>query len=324
MVHTSIHATFNQYHGLNPHLHSFWQEERRWNRFHAPHMAHVLELMQAHLLPMGYTAEFDESVQIRRMGDRLPRYPRPDLLIRQLPRRPTTPSAPVALSTPSIPLEELVEGQPDFDHPYAAIMISELTAEGEIGKPIAWLELLSPTNKGYDRDAMAYLAKRDLMLEQQLVFVELDYLHETPPTFYRLADYTRQETDSHPYRILVIDPRPEIRDAVVYLHEFDVDTPLPTVEIPLNEGDTLLFDFDAAYQLSFQRLWYGTKVDYYNLPLAMERYTAADQCRILNRLIVILEATQRGDELKNTPLALPDSQLELEAARARYAALRGT
>jgi hypothetical protein len=141
------------------------------------------------------------------------------------------------------------------------------------------------------------------------VFIEIDYLHETPPTFWRLADYAADEPNAHPYRIVVLDPRPDFEAGPASVNEFDVDERIPVIEIPLNGGDKLTFDFGAPYQKTFEEGFFGDEVDYSQLPLNFERYSTADQRRITARMLAVLEAERAGVDLesgllpvKNVPL----------------------
>ena len=93
-------------------------------------------------------------------------------------------------------LEELIDEEEDKEHPYSAIGIYERPSAS--GEPVAWIDLLSPSNKGGSLDARTYRDKRRPLLLNGVVLVELDYLHETPPTFWRLADYTQNEPNAHP------------------------------------------------------------------------------------------------------------------------------
>jgi hypothetical protein len=298
-----VRSVKNQYRGINAHLHSFWQGEHKWNRFHNVHVAHLMAGLKAQLLPLGYTAETEESLQIRRIGD-TPRQPRADIVVRDLdPLRP--PQFSSALHAPTLTVEELV-GEADFERPYYAVAVYERSPDTQA---VAWVELLSPTNKGILEDAQTYLAKRRLLLEQGIVFVELDYLHETPPTFAPLDDYTRREPHAHPYRIVVLDPRPDFRTGPSFVGEFDADEPIPTVTIPLNAGDRVDFDFNAAYQKTFVEALYGYDMDYAALPLNFERYNEADQTRIARRMLSVLEAAAAGIDLETGPFPIKDIPL---------------
>lgn len=317
----AVHSIKNQYRGINAHLHSIWQGERKWHRFHNYFIGQLMSLLKKQLLPMGYTALMEESLQIRRLDDGTPRQPQADVLIRDLhPERSLQTSVPVQPGGMIHTLDELEEAEENLEHPYNALVIYQRTEDFQTGDMVAWLELLSPANQGRSRDAYTYLAKRRLLLENGLVFIELDFLHETPPTFERLPDYTASGENASPYRIMVMDPRPEYRQTQVYLHEFAVDEALPTVDIPLNAGDWLKFDFDYAYQQAFVDGVYGYDMDYSQLPLNFERYSIADQTRIVNRMLAVLEAANQGLDLENTPLSV--NNLPLTEALAQFDALK--
>ena len=123
------------------------------------------------------------------------------------------------------------------------------------------------------------------------MFVELDYLHESPPTIRRVANYTVHETDAYPYRITVIDPRPDVYQGEGRVRQFDVSMPIPTVTIPLNDRDVLKFDFNVPYQKSFEETLYGDEVDYEQLPVNFGAYNAVDQATIRQRMTEITESS---------------------------------
>jgi hypothetical protein len=317
----AVRSVKNQYLGINAHLHSFWQAEHKWNRFHNAHITDLAKLLRVQLLPKGYTAEIEESLQIRRIGDDLPRRPRPDVLIRDLDstRRPQ----PTYLSGVQVlELADLMETELDIEHPYYAIVIYERASQVDSGEAVAWIELLSPTNKGDSRDAYTYFAKRQLALEGGKVFVELDYLHESPPTFERLPNYSIHKPDAYPYRITILDPRPDHRDTRVYLKEFFVDESIPVMAIPLNDGDYIEFDFGDAYRKTFEEMLYGMEewVDYGQLPLNFDRYSEADQARIVNRMLAVLKAARAGEDLEDAPM--PIEQIPLNHALAQLQQLK--
>ena len=137
--------------------------------------------------------------------------------------RATQPFSDTAHQLQTLTVEALLEDEEDWEHPYSAIVIHTLDTEQSADIPVAWMELLSPTNKGNSQDAQTYRAKQRLLLEQQIIFVEVDYVHETPPTFTQFADYSFHQIDSHPFRIIVLDPRPDFRHGPVTHVEFDVD-----------------------------------------------------------------------------------------------------
>jgi hypothetical protein len=312
----AVRAVRNQYHGVNAHLHSLWQGTGKWNRFHNYFISKLMEDLKARLLPMGYTVEIEEALQVRRVGDDLPRRPRPDLLVVDtLPVR-GDPQMISALRGQPLLLETL-EAE-DYDHPYTALAIYELLPDFSEGEAVAWVELLSPSNKGSSRDAYTYLAKRRLLLEHGLVLLEIDLLHETSPTFERLADYAAGEPGAAPYRLMVVDPRPDYREAKVLLHEVAVDMPLPVVDVPLNGDDMVSVDFEALYRRAFEDGLYGYGVDYRELPINFERYSETDQTRIVNRMLTVMQAAHDLDTI-TAPLAA--TTLPLHDALAQIALL---
>ncbi|MDZ4766400.1 MAG: DUF4058 family protein, partial [Chloroflexota bacterium] len=240
----------NQYLGVNAHLHSYWQAENEWNDFHNPHIGDLSRGLRAQLLPLGYTTRVEQSVQIRRVGDDL-RSPRADIIVRDL--QPTQRPAFVPLTAlAEYALVDVLPNLIDHEHPYMALVVYEIDLPKD--KPVAWIELLSPSNKARGRDRRKYLHKRKLLLEGGAVFVEIDYLHQTPPTFLNFGDYSDRTQRDHaqPYRIFVLDPRPNLQTGAAYPYEFAVDQPIPTVTIPLNGTDRIDFDFGVVYRKTFE------------------------------------------------------------------------
>jgi hypothetical protein len=315
-----IRSLKNQYCGINAYLHSLWQSQSGWNEFHTNHIADLTRLMRAQLYPLGYTAHTEQSLQIRRIGEPL-KTPRADVLIvDDEALRVLRPSQHAVGGT-----QELVAPLPvalglddeDVDY-HKAVAIYRLGATPEDrGEPVAWIELLSPSNKPAGQDWRDYRYKRETLLQGGIVFVELDYLHEQSPTLDIVPDYrTRGQTHppaegAHPYHIAVINPRPEFWEGQARVRQFDVDEPIPTVNIPLSEGEAFDFDFGAAYRKTFEEMLYGNDVDYRQLPLNFERYSPTDQARIVARMLAVLNAAQAGSDLDAAaPLDAPPVELD--------------
>lgn len=306
----TIRSIKNQYQGINAHLHSLWQAQGGWSAFHTAHIGDLNKTLKALLLPMGYTTDIEPSVQIRRLEESFGS-PEADIAIYDLsPSRPTNQTPISSTGELVLPVVELIAESPLSEKKYNAIGIYELIPEKRrSGDLVAWLELLSPSNKGNSEDAKAYREKRLNLLRGGVVYIELDYLHETPPTFARLPNYRTHEANAHPYRIVVIDPRPNFDEGQGVIREFDVDTPIPTVAIPLNAGNVLHFDFGVPYQKTYEEMLYGLElVDYRELPLHFKRYAAADQLRIITRMLTVLEA----DNLDDAPLPLLEPPENIE------------
>jgi hypothetical protein len=320
----AVHSVRNQYAGINAHLHSLWQAQGGWAEFHTRHIVHLADALKAVLLPMGYTAALEPSLQIRRIDSPQPsEYPESDVSVYDLnPQRPRQPLT----AFPTGTVGELVFSITDVllddqisEKTYNAIGIYEVVpGRSERGEAVAWLELLSPSNKPGGRDVRDYFNKRIKVIESGLVFIELDYLHESAPTLRDLPDYHAKqehlsESLAHPYRILIVDPRPTITEGVVRVKEFDVDKPIPTMNIALNGDDVLEFDFGAPYHKTLSDALYGLElVDYGQFPIHFDRYREADQTRIANRMLTVLEAAAAG---KNLEVELPPvGHWPLEAA----------
>ncbi len=308
----SIRAVKNQYRGINAHLHSYFQSEGGWDGFHTNHISDLMRLLSAQLLPLGYVAEIEQSLQIRRAGV-LAGKPESDVTIYDSDVvRAARPASPHPGDTVALAIPEIMTVDEELSQ-YRAVAIYEYRA-GNQGEPVAWIELLSPSNKPGGQDAGSYHDKRLKLLQSGLVFVELDYLHESPSTFDRLPPYTptnkrgQPSDEAHPYNIVVVDPRPVFIEGLAYPHPFDVDDPIPAVEIPLNGDDKPIFDFGAAYQKTFEETLYGARlVDYTQPPLNFDRYSRADQQRILTRMSTVAKAAVDGVDLDaSAPLPLMD------------------
>jgi hypothetical protein len=201
--------------------------------------------------------------------------------------------------------------------PYRAVIIYEQS--GKSGVANRWHGWnCSPSNKPGGQDAAYYQDKRHKLLQSGLVFVELDYLHESPPTFDRIPRYGGRdrtyppEPGSNPYRIVVLDPRPGLIEGQAYPGQFGVDEPMPTMKVPLNADDVLTFDFDAPYQRTYEELLYGLElVDYSQLPLNFDRYSPEDRARIAARMLAVVRAARAGISLENSaPLPVEPSAVE--------------
>lgn len=114
---------------------------------------------------------------------------------------------------------------------------------------------------------------------------------------------------------------PLISEGKLYLHQFDVDDPIPVVEIPLNADDVLKFDFGAPYHKTVQEALFAYEFANYNeLPVNFDRYRERDQARIAARMLAVLEAACAGIDLETGPF--PIKEITLEAALAQIETLK--
>ena len=167
------------------------------------------------------------------------------------------------------------------------LVIYQQTAADAI--PIVRIELLSPANKPGGSYFDVYAEKRREALESMSRLIEIDFLHESRSHIPVLPNYPRKDAGAYPYLIAVNDPRPSLNKGSTAIYGFAVDTPVPTIEIPLAGRDSISIDFNAAYNRTFaSNRYYGTiLVDYEQLPVNFESYTEADQQRIRERMNLV-------------------------------------
>jgi Protein of unknown function (DUF4058) len=321
----SIRSIKNQYRGINAHLHSRLQTEGGWDSFHTIHISHLTTALQIQLAPLGYEADIEQSLQIRRSLEPA-RYPTSDVTIYDPDLSRQYQPVPVTSNMQEIvmPIPDLLSLRDEEIKTYKAVgLYQAVPADSERGDPIAWIEILSPSNKPTGRDFESYRDKRTKVLQTGIIFVELDYLHQYPPTFKTVPDYftfaknRRSDPGAHPYRITVIDPHPDFFEGEGRSRQFDVDEPIPNVRIPLNAGDVLDFDFGNVYHRTFEEMLYGNKVDYSQLPLNFEMYSPNDQARIVTRMLTVLETSQKGDNLERHPQTVETLPLDVGLNRLR-------
>lgn len=308
-----VRSRKNQYPGINAHLHSKWQSKSGWNYFHSTHITYLTGALRPALLPLGYTAYPEDALQIRREGEAALLRPRADVLIREdnplRVYRPRVSRIPGTNRELVAPIPEMLNlSEEDIEY-HKAVVVYRLHADDEErGEPVAWIELLSPSNKPGGPDWYRYEEKRENLLHAGIVFVELDYLHESPPTL-ALPLYGTPE-NIYPYRIAVVTPRPDFLTGEIVVTQFGVDSPIPAVTIPLLDDDVIDFDFNVPYQKTFEEMLFGNEVDYGQFPLNFDRYNEADKTRIALRMLAVLQAVQSGQSPENIPLEVPSLTLE--------------
>jgi hypothetical protein len=317
----TVRAVKNQYMGINAHLHSYWQASGGWHEFHSLYLANLYTLLKPAALKMGYTVSLEPSIQIRRIDDVLGSVhePESDLTIYDLDslRALTAPVVPVAAAAGELVLSvEAVLRSGLSAKTYDALKVYDVRAKR--GSPVCWIELLSPSNKPNGSDWRKYRAKRQEIIESDIVFLEIDYLHESPSTISVLPPYlfrgdVAPEYAPHAYRIMIVDPR--IDHGVVRLRGFDVDEAIPFMQVQLNGDDQLTLNFDSPYHKTVaEGLFAFEFVDYEALPVNFNRYRQTDQTRIANRMWAVIQTARSGIDLEAG--SLPASKLSLDEALA--------
>lgn len=275
----------NPYQGINAHLHSALLAEGTWSDFHASHLIDVGRVLKEQLFPMGCTVLAEQSLQIRRYGAP-DHFPKADIVVFDTdPVRPRFESTPHPGTAAELvqPVAELLNLSAEEERHYKALAVYVRGPDKQRrGKPVLWLELLSPFNKIPGADRESYQEKRLRLLEAGIVFVEVDYVHRYPPMLAGLStDYA--------YRISVIDPRPRLWEGRGRTRQLHVDDPLPTMTLPLNMDDQIEFDFNGPYHYTFSAGLYGAGLDYRQPPEDLPTYSLVDQERIRQKLAALAQ-----------------------------------
>lgn len=149
-----INPVKNQYRGINAHLHSYWQAEGGWDSFHTNHITDLMRLIEANL-PDGYIADIEQSLQIRRFGEPFGK-PGSDVTIYDTnPLRSKQPARFLA-HVEAVAIPEIMTVDDDVSE-YRAVGIYEyVLGKRDEGSPVAWIELLSPSNKSGGQNAAEY------------------------------------------------------------------------------------------------------------------------------------------------------------------------
>lgn len=264
----------NPYPGVNAHLNSFLQQQDGgWESFHAVHIIHIYEALDA-ALPDNYYVSAEKSLQIGSSGfeEDTSRRTRPDVAIYQ--QSPST-EYPLNTATPTATLP-LLEIQDDEADTLTSVVIYEIQEGRFPGKPVTWLELLSPANKPPASGYLQYRSKRRQTLRSGVALVEIDYLHERRPVNPLIPSYADQDAGAYPYMILISTPVQEH----VEFYGFHVDDPIPTLSVPLAGDERIDLDLNTIYHRTIESRVFRLLPDYQRDPVNIERYTQSDQQKI--------------------------------------------
>lgn len=301
----------NQYVGINAHLNSILQHhEGLWEEFHTDHISDIRAQLNRQLIGTGYIVSLEKGLQIRRI-DASRYHPESDVLVwnTKLPNLPTHDLQTVNFSYKPLVGAAILEQAEVYEDYFKGVAIYKF--EPNKNKiPVAWIELLSPSNKKGGRHYADYIVKRATLLKTQaFCFVEIDYLHESPPTVAELPDYTKNQPESMPYRVSIVDSRNGLDNMLAYSQEFAVEETIPIIQIPLHANDVLAFELDKAYDATYQRVLYGvsleTSVNYRELPPNFKKYQRTDQQKIIKRMLTVIDAAQNSIDLEGDTVPLP-------------------
>jgi hypothetical protein len=274
----SLYLTTNPYQGVNAHFNSYLQTTgQAWQTFHNNHITYLTNEMNR-ALPAGYYAVSEASLQIQNRYEAETLPSRPDVSLFQTP--PPSSTASTGIFPAQGALAVLEKATLELASPSQELSAVEIYALQSPQTPPAHqlvlrLELLSPTNK---RQAGAYLLARQRFLRLGIHCVDLDFLHQQPPLFADLPPYPQE--GSYPYWIVVSDASPP--QGWTRFYAWGLDEALPSLYLPLRDGQGVVVNFDSAYQAHFatERRAHSL-LDYAAPPLNMQAYSPADQAKIL-------------------------------------------
>ncbi len=289
---SAITSTRNRFPGVNPHAHGLLLGTGGgWPGFHSDYLGDLRALLDA-VLPPGYYARREASLQIGTLDPDLSLPPKTpertvsDIAIYQA--ETGTAASPSAGAHPTLllPLAEAII--PDED--VSSIVIYRAEGRQLPGRPVTRIELLSPANKPPGAYAKLYQIRRMETLLGGLVLVEIDLIHTRRPLDARIPSYVDRETGATPYHIVVHDPHPTWSEGSSAVYATGIVDPLPSVSLPLVYPDRVTLDFNTAYQRTYasSRLFHMW-VDYAQEPVNMVTYTKNDQASIRAQMVTIAE-----------------------------------
>ncbi len=240
--------------GMDPFI-----ESQCWKGFHHILISEIQFFLTQRVRPR-YVVDIEEDVYVAREGEDPIRMVIPDVAVQHGDGWLDSTDGGLAIKSEphvvTLPMTEPVE------MPYLVIRKRDKDETATV------IEVLSPTNKSSRDGRQEYLAKRNALLRSQAHLVELDLLRggQRLPTI-----------ESHPagdYFAFVsrVERRPK---AEVYA--WTVERSLPTIPIPLAEGDPdVQIDLQAVFASTYERAGYDYALKYARTvePALNERQTA--------------------------------------------------
>jgi hypothetical protein len=269
----------NPYPGVNAHLNSLLQipgtpeQPSMFPGFHLAMIAHLVDLLNE-LLPERYIAIAEQSLQSRGLDVTIEsERPKPDVTIFSQSSSSLVRSASSSIAPYwEAPLLQVVE---PVQQP-RAVMVREVSPQRTLGKVVARVELLSPSNKPGGSGADGYAARRQEAIDTSIPLIEIDFLHESPSVVAKLPGYPSNPR-SYPYTVLVTDPRPIWSQGSLRAYGFRVGEPIHPFPLPLAGTDELPIDLNPVYARTFHGGRWGTFLDYSTEPERMHTYRIDDQ-----------------------------------------------
>lgn len=258
----------NPFTGINPLYHEILLIQNRWISFHNAFLVECFKTLSTKLRNTGYKVELEETLHIHPIVQDVIRH-RPDLYIS---KKGQSYLSHTQTANDVVAITDILDMDDEEPNPIAIVI-----HRGE-GEPVAWVELLSPTNKLPNYAYYQYAGKRKVVLSMGIVFIEIDFIHTQSPTF-RYPDYSKHEKDAQPFHITTIIPNPTLENGVAQVLHFNVMSRIPIIKIPLLGNETVDIDLDAVYQQLFVDADYLSRID--KLVATLTTYHPDDREKIL-------------------------------------------
>jgi len=261
--------------------------------FHLGCISQMRDILNETLLPPGYRANAETSLQVSSKYELST--PEPDVGIYKGPRSPLSKEGKRESAAQPSAVLDLVLPEPE---PPMGIGI-----HNKLGELVTWIEVLSPSNMPGQPHAAAYQANRARCLRSGVPLVEIHLLHEyrSPVPGIPVYPPVQERTEeSDPYMITVSNPHAE----QVEMYSWGINDQLLLISIPLGSHGAVDFDFQLWWENVWRKGRFGDFVDYRLEPIRMNKYSARDQQIIRQHMQTIAERhsiNQSPSELDSTP-----------------------
>ncbi len=226
--------------GIDPFI-----ECQKWRGFHSTFIPEVAAALTRQVRPR-YVIDIEENVYVSRDDGDLIRIVAPDLAIVQRDGWRDSADGMVAVAA-----EPTILTFPEVD-PIEEPFLVIRSRDGD--EAVTVIELLSPTNKSSRDGRTEYLSKRNQVLHSNSNLVELDLLRggQRLPTVESLP-----KGDFYAF-VTRVDRRPKVE-----VYSWPLERRLPTIPIPLAEGDPdVLLDLQAVFDSTYDRAGYDYSLKY--------------------------------------------------------------
>jgi hypothetical protein len=267
----------NPFKGVNPILHTLFQLKDTGlthKSFQTPYITHLSDTLNELLMGSPYFALTEDRVSI---GGR-DFYP--DVVVKDNEDDETE----LEYSSGGIASPDLV-----IELPRIAVNVLIGRMQGDRIYPVTAIELLSPTNLDRTSRIDEFNAKHQQLLAHGLNVVTIHLLHIFPPTLEDIPRYP-DDPDSTPYHLTVTRPQniSETGSYQTHVYRFGLDTPIPTIALPLIEEEKIVVSLDLPYQETFVKGRFNHQIDYAALsPNLLSKFREADRHYLEQRLTEI-------------------------------------